>query len=422
MTVFVAAAAVLTLVTLGFLVVPLLRGRAVKPGATQAEVSVVVLREQLEELERDRAAGTIDAASYEEAKRNLKLRILQDAAPEAAVSDRRHAGPAAAIVLLLPVAATGLYLLIGTPEAIDASRAPAQAQSERHEAAQLEEMVDRLAKRLEATPDDVQGWTMLARSYRVLGRHEDAVAIYTRLEKSIASDPQRLTEWAESVALAGGGTLLGKPMELVERALSLEPDNGHALALAGAAAFERKDWTAAIRYWERLAKQFPPGTEQGETVARSLAAARDELARAGGTPSVPVAEGRAASDKAKPAPDAPQAASFKLTGSVSLAPALAGNASPEDMVFIFARPIEGVPRPFAVLRKQVKDLPLSFTLDSSNAMVPAAELAALGDVVVGARVSRSGSAAAKSGDLQGISRPVKTGASGIQVVIDAALP
>lgn len=421
MTVFIAAAAVLTLVTLAFLVVPLLRGRAVKPGATQAEASVAVLREQLEELDRDRAAGTIDAASYEEAQRNLKLRILQDAAPEAAVSDRRHAGPAAAIVLLLPIAATGLYLLIGAPETIDAARAPAQAQTQQHETAQLEDMVGRLAKRLEATPDDVQGWTMLARSYRVLGRHEDAVAIYTRLEGRIASDPQRLTEWAESVALAGGGTLLGKPAELVGRALALEPDNGHALALAGAAAFERKDWNAAIRHWERLAKQFPPGSEQGETVARSLAAARDELARAGGAPSVPAAEGRAA-DKAKPASAAAPAGSFRLTGRVSLAPALAGKASPEDTVFIFARPIEGIPRPFAVLRKQVKDLPVSFTLDSSNAMVPAAELGALGDVVVGARVSRSGGAAAKSGDLQGISRPVKSGASGIQVVIDAALP
>lgn len=420
MTGFVLAAAALTLVTLALLVVPLVRRRALRLGATQAEVSIAVLRDQMEELERDRASGTLGADAYETGQRTLKQRILQDAVPDARASDRIHAAPAVVLAMLLPLAAAGLYFVLGTPSALDSRKEQAQTQ-EHLDAGQMEAAVARLAQRLQSTPDDLEGWTMLARSYRVLGRHQDAVAAYARAEKLIASDPPRLTEWAESLALAGGGTLAGKPAELVARALAVDPDFGHALALAGAAAFERKDYGGAIAYWERLAKQFQPGSEEGETVARSLAAARDELAKNGSAVSASPAKAL------KPAPvaaaePAKAAATFRLKGKVTLAPGLAGKASPEDAVFIFARAAGGPPMPLAVLRRQVKDLPVEFTLDESNAMMAQGQLDAIGEVVVGARVSRSGKPMAQSGDLQGLSRPVKIGASGIQVVIDAALP
>lgn len=417
---FLLAASALTLLTVALLVVPLLRRRAARPGTTQAEASAAVLREQLEELERDRAAGTIDAAAYESAARNLKRRILEDSAPETAVRDRRHLVPAIALAVALPLAVGGLYAWLGAPQLIHPQPASEAAQSE-HDAAQLSVLVDRLARRLESTPDDLEGWTMLARSYRALGRHAEAAAAYARAEKAIASDPVRLTEWAESLALSNGGTLAGKPAELVARALAIDPDNAHALALAGAAAFERKDWNGAVRSWERLAKQFEPGSPPAETVQRSLAAAREELARAGGA--------AAATPEARPAPPAAVAkapaangARFRLAGKVSLAPALAAKAAPDDTVFIFARALTGPPRPLAVMRRQVKELPVDFTLDDSNAMMAQADLASVGEVVVGARVSHSGTALPRSGDLEGLSQPVKIGASGIRIVIDRALP
>ena len=428
MTGFVLAAAALTLLTLALLVVPLVRRRVAPPRATQSEASVAVLRDQQEELERDRASGAISAEAYEAARRGLKLRILEDAVPETAASDRPHVAPAAVLFVLLPLAAAGMYAWLGTPQALNPRLAqePAQAQGQHAEAAQMEAAVARLAQRLEATPDDLQGWAMLARSYRVLGRHEDAVAAFARAEKQIGSDPQRLTEWAESLALASGGSLAGKPAELVARALAVDPENGHALALAGAAAFERKDFQGAIVHWERLAKQFPPGSEQGETVARSLAAAREELAKTGGSQAAaPAKPAVAAAAPGKPATAADTRAAgvkFRLAGSVSLSPALAAKASPEDAVFIFARAAGGPPMPLAVLRRKVKELPVEFTLDDSNAMMTEARLAAVGEVIVGARISRSGKADPQSGDLQGLSRPVKIGAGGIQVIIDSVLP
>jgi cytochrome c-type biogenesis protein CcmH len=428
MTGFIAGAIALTLLTLALLVVPLLRRRIAAQGTSQSDASVAVLREQLEELERDRAAGTIDAASYEAAQHNLKLRILEDAVPESAgTADRPHPASAIALLVLLPLAAVGLYGWLGAPDALDPRQARADAQH--FDAGQMEAAVERLAQRLQASPDDPEGWSMLARSYRVLGRHADAVVAFERAEKFIAASPERLTEWAESAALVGGGKLAGRPAELVARALTVNPEFPQALALAGAAAFEAKDWQGAIAHWERLARQFAPGSEEAGTVARSLAVAREELARAGGTAAAPAPLAKPAPIAAAPAPattrdSAPvqSAPKFRLAGTVSLAPALAAKASPEDPVFIFARAAGGPPMPLAVLRKTVKELPLEFTLDDSSAMMAEGKLAAIGEVIVGARVSRSGNAAPQSGDLQGLSRPVRIGATGISVVIDAALP
>jgi cytochrome c-type biogenesis protein CcmH len=91
-------------------------------------------------------------------------------------------------------------------------------------------------------------------------------------------------------------------------------------------------------------------------------------------------------------------------------------------VFVFARAAEGPRMPLAILRKQVKDLPVEFALDDSMAMAPNMKLSSFAEVVVGARVSRSGNATPQSGDLEGLSRPVKVGASGVAVVIDNTLP
>ncbi|OGA15660.1 MAG: c-type cytochrome biogenesis protein CcmI [Betaproteobacteria bacterium RIFCSPLOWO2_02_FULL_66_14] len=435
MTTFVLAAAFMTVLTLALLVVPLVRKSVVRRGATQADASVAVLRDQLEDLERDRASGAIDAAAFEAAERNLKLRILQDTAPEAAITDRRYFTPVVIIGLLIPLASAGLYYRLGTPLALDPALAAAEAQGQHADTAQLDTAVARLAQRLEAAPDDPQGWEMLARSYRVLGQHDKAAAAFARAEKHIASDPQRLTEWSESLAIVGGGKLAGKPAQLIARALAVDPDFGHALALAGAEAFERQDFKGAIGHWERLAKQFEAGSEQGETVARSIAAAREEITKAGGTPPAAAAKAEvpapkavaksaaAATAQAATAPPAKESGvKFKLAGQVSLAPSLAAKTSPEDTVYIFARAAEGPAMPVAVLRKRAGDLPVSFTLDDSSAMMAQAQLASIGDLVVGARISRSGNAVPQSGDLQGLSRPVKVGATGIRVVIDAALP
>jgi cytochrome c-type biogenesis protein CcmH len=111
-----------------------------------------------------------------------------------------------------------------------------------------------------------------------------------------------------------------------------------------------------------------------------------------------------------------------ISGTVRLAPALAAKAAPNDVVYVFARAAEGPKMPLAILRLTVKDLPASFSLDDSMAMTPAMKISAFPDVVAGARISKSGSAAPSAGDLEGLSKPLKPGTTGVAVVIDTVLP
>jgi cytochrome c-type biogenesis protein CcmH len=192
----------------------------------------------------------------------------------------------------------------------------------------------------------------------------------------------------------------GEPEELVLRALQLDPKNLKALALAGSAAFERNDFRAAARYWERMLPLVPADTEDARTIQANIDEARSR------SKSTSAAKGLAAKG---------------VTGTVRLSPKLAEKVSPADTVFIFARAAEGPPMPLAVLRRRVRDLPLQFALDDSMAMAPQLRLSGFPRVIVGARVSKSGSATPQAGDVQGFSAPVANDASGVSVVLDAVV-
>ncbi|MGE5792263.1 MAG: c-type cytochrome biogenesis protein CcmI [Bacteroidota bacterium] len=416
MILFALGALALVAATLAFLLWPLVRAPRASGGADPAATNAAVLRDSLAELERDHAAGTIGGGDYEQAKLELKRRLLEDtAAAERAPSPAALRRPLAAVAtaIALPVTAVGLYLVLGAPVALD----PEQTQPQLGRA-DIEAMVEKLAQRLQNRPDDAEGWAMLGRSYRVLGRNVEAAQAYAKAEKVVAADPRLLVDYAESLALAHGGSLQGKPAELVARALELDPGNPLALMLSGAVAFQREDYAGAIGQWEKVQALVAPGSEEARAVGDSIAKAR-ELATA-----KPPAQGAAKppAQAAKPPGDAAAGPAARVAGTVSLAPSLAATAAPDDTVFIFARAVGGPPAPLAVLRRQVKDLPAKFALDDSMAMAPNLKLSGFPEVIVGARVSRSGDAIPRSGDLQGLSQPVKVGASGVVVVIDTAVP
>jgi len=393
---FVLGAAALVAATLAIVLRPLLRDPPARGGTESAAVNTAVLKDQLDELERDRATGVIADGDYEQAKLELKRRLLEDthATDGASPAARRRPWAAITVAAAVPLVAAGLYLVLGSPAALDPARREAQIGP-----AEIEAMVERLARRLDDRPDDPEGWVMLGRSYNVLRRYAAAAAAYQRAESIVLGDARLLAEYAESLALAHEGNLQGKPAQLVARALELDPEYPPALLLAGAVAFQRAEYQGAVRYWERARAKLEPESE----LARSL---DDNIARA-----------RELAAGAKPAAKPPAVA-----GTVRLAAGFASKAASTDTVFVFARAAGGPPMPLAVLRKQVKDLPLAFTLDDSLAMAPDLRLSGFAEVVVVARVSRSGSATPQSGDLQGLSPPVKVGATGVAVVIDTAVP
>jgi cytochrome c-type biogenesis protein CcmH len=288
---------------------------------------------------------------------------------------------------------------------------------------------------------------MLARTYYSLKRYNDAVPAFEKATTLIPNDGGLLADYADAVGAAEGG-LHGKAQALIVRALAADPTHWKALALAGTAAFERKDYKQAALYWEKTKATVPAGSPFASSIDASIAEARQlgglgptaapapapvaaaapregaakAAASAAPVPSPPTSAPAAASAATSAASTTSAATNATIAGTVSLAPALAAKVTPTDTVFIFARAAEGPKMPLAILRKQVKDLPAAFTLDDSMAMAPNFALSKFPSVVVGARVSKSGSAAPQAGDLEGLSPAVKVGVTGLAVVIDRALP
>jgi cytochrome c-type biogenesis protein CcmH len=222
-----------------------------------------------------------------------------------------------------------------------------------------------------------------------------------------------LADYADALGMAQGGTLTGKPYELAKRALSIDPAHKKALALAGTAALDAGDFDNAVRHWQALGKQLPPDSEDAAQVraivgdAMMKAAARGQVL---GTPP------KAAAAQA-PAPFVKS-----VSGSVSVAPAIAGRVGQGDTLFIFARAENGPRMPLAILRGSAQQLPMTFTLDDTQAMSPNTKLSSAETVRVEARVSRSGNAMPQSGDLVGTSAVVKPGARDVKIVLDRILP
>jgi len=438
MTIFLLGAVLLLALAVAFLVWPLLSGGTRTAGRDRAIVSLY--RDQLRELNADHAAGTISGEQFESGRRELERRLLEEVsqpAPASGVSSRTRltAGAIAAFVLAVPIA---LYLSLGTPTAINAVTFEAQAAGAQGQTAgadeaahpitpeQVQAMIDKLAARLQQSPQDGEGWAMLARSYSFVRKFPEAVKAYEKATELLPKDSHLLADYADALAMTQERRLAGAPMKLVQRALAIDPKDVKALALAGSEAFDRRDYSAAVGYWDRAVKAKPPDAqfvqqlEAGIEEARKLAGGA--LPPSAGT-SAPQPQALAARESEGPSPGsaaAPAAATIK--GRVQLAAALAGKAAPTDTLFVFARATQGPRMPVALLKRQVKDLPLEFALDDSMAMMPTMKLSNFSSVVVGARVSKGGDAMPASGDLQGFSAPVKVGSAGVDVKIDQVVP
>jgi cytochrome c-type biogenesis protein CcmH len=278
-------------------------------------------------------------------------------------------------------------------------------------------MIDKLAARLKANPDDVDGWAMLGRSYAMVGKHELAAPALKRASAARPDDAALMADYADALAFTSSGKLEGEPARLIAQALKLDGKNLKALSLSGTIAFNRKDYAGALRHWETLA-QLAPNSDFLKQIQGGIDEARG-LLKGGGSAATgsPAASGAAATAGATTAATPAAAGPAAISGTITLAKALAGKAEPTDTLFVFARAAEGPRMPLAILRKQVKDLPLTFTLDDSMAMTPAMKLSSVQRVVVGARISKRGDATAQAGDLQGLSAPMAPNASGLKLEI-----
>jgi cytochrome c-type biogenesis protein CcmH len=416
MTPFWLIASLLVAIALALLLPPLLRRRSAAGGVSRNATNVAVYRDQLKEIEQDFASGILSRDGYEEAKREIERRVLEDvsgAEADAAAGGGRNA--AVVIGAAIPIVAFALYFAVGNIGALLPGRAMVADQGAHGVSeAQIRELTARLAARMEQQPDDVEGWVMLGRSYTALGEFPNAARAYGNAVSRSGSDAALLADYADALAMAQGRSLEGEPEKIIHRALEIDPHNVKALALGGTAAFERKDYAGATQYWARILKEAPEESELAKSVRASIAEAQD-LARQSGQP-VLAAKAPETSRKVEPRGEANAKG---VSGVVQLAPALASKVAPGDTLFVFARAAEGPRMPLAIIRARAADLPLKFTLDDRNAMTQGMRLSNQAQVVVGARISKSGNATPQRGDLEGTSAPVQVGKSDVAVVIDA---
>ncbi|MFH1494908.1 MAG: c-type cytochrome biogenesis protein CcmI [Pseudomonadota bacterium] len=408
-------------VALAFVLPPLLR-RNVRSGQVDRKAAnVSIYHDQMAELKADLDSGELDPQQYEDAKLEIEKRLSEDVPVETApvVDSETGRGVGYVIAGAIPLLAIGIYVGLGSPDAAMTlrSEAPAMAGQEgQHDAAP---MIAALEARLKSNPEDVAGWYMLARSYGAIGQYGESVRVYARLHELLPGESSVLADYADAFAMTQGGNLQGKPLELINQALKLNPQDEKALNLAGSAAYQAKDFSRAAEYWRSLLKLIPP---EADYINEVRAAIEDAEKSAGLSRLDNLSATDAASTDVKESVKTPTGAAAAISGTVTVSKDLIARIAPDDTVFIYAQMPEGPKMPIASLKINAKQLPYQFTLDDSLAMTPNDKLSNHAEVMVSARVSKSGQAISQSGDLLGRISPVKLGQQGVAIVIDKVLP
>jgi cytochrome c-type biogenesis protein CcmH len=423
MSLFWMLAGILVVVALLFLLPPLLRKPRAAAGVESDQLTVQVVKDQLDELRADLASGRLDESAYAAARHDLERTLLEDVktGKTATAAPEPRSGRWMAVVLLLavPAMAVLLYLRLGalpTEERIAAADAAVQAATNNPHA--LEEMVAKLAARMQQEPDNVEGWALLGRSYAALGHFDDSAAAYRHALELAPGNPDILSSYADVLVTAGNGAFTDEVGQLLDRAVAADPQHLKSLWLRGHWRYRHDDLKGAVDDWRKVAAGLPPGDENIATIQGQIRLAQNRLGQPLDEIVATTGQDTGAADAAAPA----AAGAGHLQVSVALDPALADKVAPDDTLFIFARAVQGPRMPLAIVRKRAAELPVTVTLDDSQAMSPAMKLSGFPQVAVGARVSKSGQAMPSSGDLEGSVSPVSTTGSEVSITIDQVVP
>ncbi len=392
MALFFLLAALLVIAVLALLLPVFNRQEQVSVDVSRTDTNVAIARAQATDLKLKLDAGEITAGEYQDEKARLEAGLARDIEPEGALSTTGQAGvgksgqwmfwPLAAAV---PIAAGMLYLTLGTPAAIDpANRVAAPVAVAEQQAPDMQHIVTRIKQQLEQNPEDARGWFMLGRAHLTLGEYENAAVA---LRKSVDIDDSNVDvkiRLADAIALTQDGSLLGEPAELLKGALEQRPDHPQGLWLYGMAVNEAGDPETAVVIWNKLMPLLSADPKSASEVEQLIANAKQQIA--GGS-----AEENTAADSISNA----ESLMIEVDVKEGFAEGLPANTA----VFVYAKAMDGPPMPLAVVKLTLGELPLTVTLSDAQAMIDSMKLSAFTEVVVGARISRTGDPIARAGDL-----------------------
>jgi len=424
---FWVAAVVCIALALAFVLPTLLRARTAAGKAARRDVNIAVYRDQMKEIEADRTNGLISEAQFQTARQELEARLADDAlsldeSPEPSRASGRKLGYALGAVL--PAAAFGLYFWLGNPTSLIAiadaqpgpvhsavAAAPGAAPGE-HDFIKL---IRKVEEKTQANPDDGEAWAMLAKTYAAVEQWPNALQAYEKAARLLPQDASVLSGYAEALAITNNRVLTGRPMEWVRKALEIDPADMKGLELAGIHAYQVQNFAEAGLYFKRLHQLLPPESPY----AQDILAAQQEAERLAQTGMAGL--GQTANPPPAGASTAPVAAGAAIKGRIDIAPALKSRLTDTDVLFLFARSGQSGP-PVAAIRASASQLPLEFELDDSAAMNPGNTLSQHKQVMLVARVSKSGNPMAQPGDLEGTVAAVKVGTTGVKIMIDQTRP
>jgi cytochrome c-type biogenesis protein CcmH len=372
--------------------------------ASRKQLNAAIYKEELAKLEKERADGLLDEASYQISHAEIRQRLFQDTNEEDGVAVLGSPKKTMlALSVFVPVVAALIYFWLGSAQQIaDGGAKQKIAQQD------VEKMVVNLAEKLKKNPDDLKGWAMLARSYSVMGRPQDAERAYDRAGYYLDTDAQLLADYADVSASNAKGNFEGKPRAILSRALKVDPNNMMALWLEGTADFNQGNYKSAILLWQRLSKLLPPDSDDAKMIQGSIMEARGKA----NLPPEMIPESK---------PGANTTGGKSISGIVELSSDLKSRVKPDDIVMVIAR-APGARMPVAIMRGKAADLPMRFMLNDALAMTPDSLISSLNEATIEVRISKSGQAKTESGDLYSNIQTVKVGTSKLNIVVDQVRP
>lgn len=435
MTIFIILCVLMCVAAVAAVCLPLWFGSRAKAESDRRSQVLAILQQQANDLEAERAAGRIDQDEYEETRSELERRVLEEAKHEEEIkSGRSMMMPrvlAVVLLVVMPASAAVAYYALGRYTAMDPAfiemMERQSANSRGHSQRDMQKMLDDLKARLAEDPRNAQGWFLLARTAASMNRFDDAVEAFKKLNALVPNNADIMADMADMMAAANGKVITPEVEKLLQDALKVDPNQWKALALLAMQSWDRERYAQAAQYWERLLKVVPPDFPDRDQIASNI----NEAKRLGGvndsisavSPNAGSAGGKAeqtpSSTAVEPVPTASPATMSAVAGTVTLDAALKDQTSPDDTVFIYARPASGSRMPVAFTKVKVKDLPYNFELNETMRMAMGAEtLANTKIVVVGARISKTGNFMPQPGDLEGeMDQPVEVGDRGLIVTI-----
>jgi cytochrome c-type biogenesis protein CcmH len=268
---FLVLAVLMSAMALALVVPVLLKGAPSRSAVSRRAANAAIHNAELDRLDRQLSAGRITDEAHREARDEVMRRVLGEGASDTTLAAPAPArAPAAAVAVAVPLVAIALYLLVGNPGALGHLSVPAQLDASSVTA-------DKLEEHLRYAPRDGRAWVLLARLEMDAGRYETAVGAYEHALSSnakIARDAGIWCELADAVGMAQGGTLRGRPRELIEKALVLSPGHPRALEMAGSAAYEAGRYAETLDHWSALLAQIAPGSAAHEELGVAIARVR----------------------------------------------------------------------------------------------------------------------------------------------------